>query len=96
MTKEEAIEMLNYIKRIGNGESSYKNDAQSIALDMAISALSETKGEPTDEEVISYCNKRGYVICTQAVMDNLKREQCRIQFKGCVEVDGEAIKQDRK
>ena len=45
MTREEAIEMLNYIKRIGNGEGPYKNDAQSIALDMAISALSENKGE---------------------------------------------------
>ena len=44
MTREEAIEMLNYIKQIGDGESSYKNDAQSIALDMAISALKQYDG----------------------------------------------------
>lgn len=41
MTREEAIKMLEYIKHIGNGESEYKNDAQAIAIDMAIKALSE-------------------------------------------------------
>lgn len=44
MTIEEAIEMLEYIRYVGNGESSYKHDAQSIALDMAIKAL-EQSGE---------------------------------------------------
>lgn len=39
MTREEAIKMLDYIKRVGNGESEYKNDAQAIAIDMAIKAL---------------------------------------------------------
>lgn len=41
MTNEETIEMLEYIKHVGNGESEYKNDAQAIAIDMAIKALSE-------------------------------------------------------
>ena len=49
----------------------------------------ENKGEPTDEEVIRYCNKCGYVICTQAfLIDYLKREQSRIRFEGYVGVDG--------
>lgn len=47
MTREEAIKMLEYIKHIGNGESEYKNDAQAIAIDMAIKAL-ENIGHLTD------------------------------------------------
>lgn len=42
MTREEAIKMLEYIRYTGNGESEYKNDAQSIALDMAIKALEQS------------------------------------------------------
>ncbi len=41
MTIEKAIKMLKYIKYTGNGESEYKNCAQSIALDMAIKALEQ-------------------------------------------------------
>lgn len=41
MTREEAIKMLEYIRHVGNGESEYKNDAQAIALDMAIKALEQ-------------------------------------------------------
>lgn len=73
MTREEAIEMLNYIKRIGNGEGPYKNDAQSIALDMAISALSADKWIPVSKELpknsenelkptrVLYCTKTGVI-----------------------------------
>ena len=39
MTREEAIKTLEYIKYVGNGETEYKNDAQAIAIDMAIKAL---------------------------------------------------------
>ena len=39
MTNEKAIKMLEYIRRTGNGEGEYKNDAQAIAIDMAIEAL---------------------------------------------------------
>lgn len=41
MTNEEAIKMLEYIKHVGNGESEYKNDAQAIAIDMAIKAIEQ-------------------------------------------------------
>ena len=41
MTGEKAIKMLEYIKRTGNGESEYQNDAQAIAIDMAIKALKQ-------------------------------------------------------
>ena len=41
MTNEKAIKMLEYIKLVGNGESEYKNDAQAIAIDMAIKALEQ-------------------------------------------------------
>ena len=41
MTREKAIEMLKYIRYAGNGESEYKNCAQSVAIDMAIKALEQ-------------------------------------------------------
>ena len=47
MTNEKAIKMLEYIKLVGNGESEYKNDAQAIALDMAIKALEQQPTRPT-------------------------------------------------
>lgn len=45
MTADKAIKMLERIRRTGNGESEYKNDAQAIAIDMAIEALKERKGK---------------------------------------------------
>ena len=48
LTREEAIEELEHIRRIGNGESSYKNDRESLALDMAIKAL---KQEPILDKI---------------------------------------------
>lgn len=47
MTKEKAIEMLKYIKHVGNGESEYVGCAQEIALDMAIKALEQQPCEDT-------------------------------------------------
>ena len=47
MTNEKAIEMLEYIRRTGNGESEYKNDAQAIAIDMAIKALAQQPAKCT-------------------------------------------------
>lgn len=83
MTREEAIKNIKEHCYFANLLPQAKE-----ALDMAISVLSENKEEPTDEEVIEYCNKRGYVICTQAFIDDLlKGEQHRIQFKGYVGVD---------
>lgn len=40
MTNQETVKMLEYIRQTGNGESAYKHYAQSVALDMAIKALS--------------------------------------------------------
>lgn len=58
MTREKAIKALNYIKETGNGESPYKNDAQSIALDMAISALEDNTMEWLEDKDGSYeCSK---------------------------------------
>lgn len=54
MTSEEAVKMLEYIRYTGNGESEYKNDAQSIAIDMAIKALEYTKNEES-----AYWYKKG-------------------------------------
>lgn len=52
MTNEKAIEMLEYIRQTGNGESEYKNNAQAIAIDMAIKALeSEPKWIPCSERL---------------------------------------------
>lgn len=54
MTKEKAIRTLNRIRSIGNGESEYKNDAPSIALDMAINALEH---EPKLEKIKRIVNQ---------------------------------------
>ena len=40
---DEAIKAIEYIRQVGNGEAPYKNDRQSLALDMAIEALQERK-----------------------------------------------------
>lgn len=45
LTREEAIKAIEYIRHVGNGEAPYKNDRQSLALDMAIEALQERKTE---------------------------------------------------
>ena len=39
MTESEAIKLLEYIRKTGNGESPYVGCAQNIAIDMAINAL---------------------------------------------------------
>lgn len=39
MIETRAIELLDLIRYVGNGEHSYCNDAQSIALDMAITSI---------------------------------------------------------
>lgn len=51
MTHEEAIKMLERIRRIGDGESEYKNDAQAIAIDMAIKALEDSRWIPVTERL---------------------------------------------
>ena len=48
MTREKAIEMLKYIRYTGNGESEYKNCAQSVAIDMAIKVLEQ---QPCEDAV---------------------------------------------
>ena len=39
MTEDKAIELLEYIREIGNGEVPYVGCAQNIAIEMAINAL---------------------------------------------------------
>ena len=39
MTESKAIELLEYIREIGNGETPYVGCAQNIAIEMAINAL---------------------------------------------------------
>lgn len=41
MPRERAIEVLEYVKHTGNGESEYKNDAQAIAINMGIEAIKQ-------------------------------------------------------
>ena len=39
MTEDKAIELLEYIRKTGNGEAPYVGCAQNIAIEMAINAL---------------------------------------------------------
>lgn len=72
MTNEEAIKTLERIRRTGNGEGEYKNDAQAIAIDMAIEALQHVQCfldgpcEYQNKDIIvpscswcKYCNSEG-------------------------------------
>lgn len=70
MTREEAIKMLEYIKHTGNGESEYKNDAQAIAIDMAIKAL---EPEPCEDAV-----SRNAIIQKLNTMDRYVSEELRL------------------
>lgn len=76
MTREDAIKMLEYIRHTGNGESEYKNDAQAIAIDMAIKALEE-KQQPCED-----CVSR------QAAIEVVRKWFDKIQFNGDICLDG--------
>ena len=41
MTESKAVELLEYIREIGNGEAPYVGCAQNIAIEMAINALNK-------------------------------------------------------
>ena len=41
MTENEAIKLLEYIRKTGNGETPYVGCAQNIAIEMAINALNK-------------------------------------------------------
>ena len=49
MTESKAIELLEYIREIGNGEVPYVGCAQNIAIEMAINALEERIAKKPDE-----------------------------------------------
>ena len=51
MTENEAIELLEYIRKTGNGETPYVGCAQSIAIEMAINALEERIAKKHDKYV---------------------------------------------
>ena len=52
MTESKAIELLEYIRKTGNGETPYVGCAQSIAIEMAINALEERIAKKHDEYVL--------------------------------------------
>ena len=59
MIESRAIELLEYIREIGNGESSYNGCAQGIALDMAIQSIkkqipTQPLRVPTDDSCLYY------------------------------------------
>ena len=51
MTESKAIELLEYIRKTGNGETPYVGCAQNIAIEMAINALEERIAKKHDEYV---------------------------------------------
>ena len=51
MTESKAIELLEYIRKTGNGEAPYVGCAQNIAIEMAINALEERIARKPDEYV---------------------------------------------
>ena len=51
MTESKAIEVLEYIRKTGNGEAPYVGCAQNIAIEMAINALEERIARKPDEYV---------------------------------------------
>lgn len=60
MTENRAIEVLEYIRKTGNGEAPYVGCAQDIAIDIAIKALEkQIPKKPTNKhkilDVIGFC-----------------------------------------
>ena len=51
MTESKAIELLEYIRKTGNGEAPYVGCAQNIAIEMAINAL----GKQMPKKLINTC-----------------------------------------
>ena len=63
MTKSKAIELLEYIREIGNGEAPYVGCAQNVAIEMAIKALKkQIPKKPTKDKYVpelDFCPKCG-------------------------------------
>ena len=57
MTESKAIELLEYIREIGNGEVPYVGCAQNIAIEMAINAL---KKQEKIKEAFTHYSFSGY------------------------------------
>ena len=58
MTESKAIELLEYIRKTGNGESPYVGCAQNIAIEMAINALeNQEKIKEVFTHFVFYGNK---------------------------------------
>ena len=53
MTESRAIELLEYIRKTGNGEAPYVGCAQNIAIEMAINALEkQMPKKPTKDKYV--------------------------------------------
>ena len=53
MTESKAIELLEYIRKTGNGEAPYVGCAQNIAIEMAINALEkQMPKKPTKDKYV--------------------------------------------
>ena len=53
MTESKAIELLEYIRKTGNGEAPYVGCAQNIAIEMAINALgNQIPKKPTKDKYV--------------------------------------------
>ena len=58
MTESKAIELLEYIREIGNGEAPYVGCAQNVAIEMAINALeNQEKIKEVFTHFVFYGNK---------------------------------------
>lgn len=65
MPIERAIDILEYIRHVGNGEQEYRNDACSIALDMAIQALEqEEEQEAILEDTLNKIKAEIFNVCS--------------------------------
>ena len=56
MTESEAIELLEYIRKTGNGEAPYVGCAQNIAIEMAINALEKQIARKPEYEADGYAD----------------------------------------
>lgn len=54
MTESKAVELLEYIRKIGNGETPYVGCAQNIAIEMAINALEKQMQKKVKYEDVGY------------------------------------------
>lgn len=82
MTESKAIELLEYIRETGNGETPYVGCAQNVAIEMAINALEK---KPSREEFIARIRHLGWCCYQIAAGQDYNVEPNKDQYESLLQ-----------